>query len=268
MNGMDAKKTFKILFGGDIVGAPGRAAAARTATRFKQSGKADFVVLNAENAAAGRGINAKLAAELFAAGADVLTMGDHVWDQRDSYPLFDREPRIVRALNLPPGCPGRGAATVETPVGPITVVQLLGRTFMSFPADCPFRAMDAWLAQPRRPGAVFVDFHAEATSEKIALRHFLDGRVAGIFGTHTHVPTADECVTAKGTAYITDLGMTGAHDSVIGRTVGPIVDRFRTGMPAKFEVATGDVRFNGVLVTLDAATRRALRIQRICEKEE
>lgn len=256
----------KILVVGDIVGGPGRMAMARMATRYKAEGRADLVVANAENSAAGRGITSRLAEDLFAGGADVLTMGDHVWDQKESLPFYDREPRIVRAMNLPPGCPGRGEVTIDTPAGKLTVLQLMGRTFMNSGADCPFRAMEAWLEKNRKTKhPVLVDFHAEATSEKVAMGKFLDGRVTAVLGTHTHIQTADEAVTAAGTAYMTDLGMTGPCDSVIGRTTDAILTRFMTGMPTKFEIASGDVRLHGALLTVDPATGKALKIKRIEE---
>lgn len=256
----------KVLFVGDIVGGPGRMAMARVATRYKADHRADIVIANAENSAAGRGITAALAEELFAGGADVLTMGDHVWDQKQTVPYFDQEPRMVRALNLPPGCPGKGAFTIQTPAGPLTVVQLMGRTFMNATADCPFRTIDAWLKKhAAQSKMIIVDMHAEATSEKVAMGKFLDGRVSAVLGTHTHIQTADEAVSAKGTAYMTDLGMTGPCDSVIGRTTDAILERFITGMPTKFEIASGDVRLHGALLTLDPATGKALKIKRIEE---
>lgn len=193
-------------------------------------------------------------------------MGDHVWDQKESMAFFDRDDRVVRALNLPPGCPGRGVATLQTKEGPLTIIQLMGRTFMNATADCPFRTMDAWL---KKHGAqskmILVDIHAEATSEKVALGKFLDGRVSAVLGTHTHIQTADEAITAKGTAYMTDLGMTGPCDSVIGRTTDAILERFITGMPTKFEIASGDVRLHGALLTIDPATGKALKIKRVEE---
>ena len=256
----------KILMVGDIVGGPGRMAMARVATRFKAEGRAEVVVANAENSAAGRGITAALAQELFAGGADALTMGDHVWDQKEAAAYFDREPRIIRALNLPPGCPGRGAAAVPTKHGPLAVVQLMGRTFMNAVVDCPFRAIDDWLKKNAgQYKMILVDMHAEATSEKVAMGKFLDGRVSAVLGTHTHIQTADEAVSAKGTAYLTDLGMTGPCDSVIGRTTDAILAKFLTGMPTKFEIASGDVRLHGALLALDPATGRALKIKRIEE---
>ena len=256
----------KILVVGDIVGGPGRMAMARVATRYKAEGRADVVVANAENSAAGRGITSALAEELFAGGADALTMGDHVWDQKEAAAYFDKEPRIVRALNLPPGCPGKGAIAIQTKEGPLAIVQLMGRTFMNASADCPFRTMDDWLKKhAAQYKLILVDMHAEATSEKVAMGKFLDGRVTAVLGTHTHIQTADEAVTAKGTAYLTDLGMTGPCDSVIGRTTDAILTRFLTGMPTKFEIASGDVRLHGALLTVDPDTGKALKIKRVEE---
>ena len=256
----------KILVVGDIVGGPGRMAMARVATRYKAEGRADVVVANAENSAAGRGITSALAEELFAGGADALTMGDHVWDQKEAAAYFDRETRIVRALNLPPGVPGKGAISIQTKAGPLAIVQLMGRTFMNASADCPFRTMDEWLKKhASQYKLILVDMHAEATSEKVAMGKYLDGRVTAVLGTHTHIQTADEAVTAKGTAYMTDLGMTGPCDSVIGRTTDAILTRFLTGMPTKFEIASGDVRLHGALLTVDPDTGKALKIKRVEE---
>ena len=256
----------KILVVGDIVGGPGRMAMARIATRYKAEGRADLVIANAENSAAGRGLTSALAEELFAGGADALTMGDHVWDQKEAAAYLDREPRVIRALNLPPGCPGKGAVILQTKEGPLAVVQLMGRTFMNGIADCPFRAIDEWLKKNSgQCKMILVDMHAEATSEKVAMGKFLDGRVSAVLGTHSHIQTADEAVTAKGTAYLTDLGMTGPCDSVIGRTTDAILTRFLTGMPTKFEIASGDVRLHGALLTLDPETGKALKIKRVEE---
>ena len=256
----------KILVVGDIVGGPGRMAMARVATRYKAEGRADVVIANAENSAAGRGITSALAEELFAGGADALTMGDHVWDQKESMAYFDQETRVVRALNLPPGCPGKGATTIQTKEGPLTILQLMGRTFMNAVADCPFRAVDEWLKKhAAQSKMILVDLHAEATSEKVAMGKYLDGRVSAVLGTHTHIQTADEAILAKGTAYMTDLGMTGPCDSVIGRTTEAILTRFLTGMPTKFEIASGDVRLHGALLTIDPASGKTLKIKRVEE---
>lgn len=258
----------KLLFVGDIVGSPGRQAFARIATRYKAEKKADVIVVNAENAAAGRGITPALADELFAGGADVLTLGDHTWDQKELIPYLDREPRIVRPANFPPGCPGRGHTVIETGHGPLLVLNLIGRVFM--PAqDCPFRAADALLKrEDNRPRLIFVDMHCEATSEKIIMGRYLDGRVSAVAGTHTHVQTADECILPHGTGYITDAGMTGPKDSVLGREVEPVLRRFLTGMPTKFGIATDDVRLEGVWFDIDTTTGRTRKIKRISERIE
>lgn len=225
----------------------------------------DIVIANAENSAAGRGITPTLADELFAAGADVLTLGDHTWDQKEIMPYLDREPRIVRPANFAPGCPGRGVTTVDTPKGRLTVMSLIGRVFMP-PADCPFRTADEILKKRDALGSViFAEIHAEATSEKIAIGRYLDGRVTSVVGTHTHVQTSDEAILPKGTAYLTDLGMTGPKDSVLGRALDPVLKKFLTGLPTKFEVATNDVALEGVVVTVDAKTGRATKIKRIRE---
>lgn len=254
----------RILIVGDIVGSPGRTAFARVVGQMRTNRDVDFVVANAENAAGGRGLTPALAEELFRAGADVLTTGDHVWDQKELVKHIDQEPRILRPANYPPGCPGKGCITVETPAGPVTVVALVGRVFMN-PADCPFRTVDQILGSC--PGKItVVDMHGEATSEKIAMGRYLDGRVSAVVGTHTHVQTSDETILPKGTAYITDLGMTGPKDSVLGRDVESILHKFLTGMPSPFEVATKDVSLEGVLVTVDEKTGKASRIKRIREK--
>jgi metallophosphoesterase (TIGR00282 family) len=256
-----------ILIAGDVVGGPGRLAFAAVAGRMKQAGQADFVIANAENAAGGRGITQPLAEALFAAGADALTLGDHVWDQKELVKTIDREPRLVRPANYAPGCPGRGWSTFTTPLGKVTVISLQGRTFMP-PSDCPFRAADAILARGNADlgKIIVVDFHGEATSEKIAMGRYLDGRVSAVVGTHTHVQTADDAILPKGTAYLTDLGMTGPKDSVLGRDAAAVMKKFLTGMPQQFEIATGDVRFEGLLVTVDEQTGRATKLKRLQEK--
>lgn len=256
----------RILYIGDIVGAPGRRIFARLIPRLRQEWKLDAVIANAENAAAGRGLTPALAEELFMAGADALTLGDHAWDQKEIMPYLDREARIVRPANFAPACPGKGWTTVDLPGGQrLAVLSLIGRVFMP-PADCPFRAADAALQQLRTP-LLLVEIHAEATSEKIAIGRFLEGRVTAVVGTHTHVQTSDETVLPKGTAYLTDLGMTGPKDSVLGRDVASVTHKFLTGLPAKFEVAEQDVMMEGALITADPATGRATAIQRIRERE-
>ena len=256
-----------IFIAGDIVGGPGRLAFAAAAGRLKQAGLADFVIANAENAAGGRGITQPLAEALFAAGADAITLGDHVWDQKELIKTIDREPRLIRPANFAPGCPGRGWSTFTTPFGKITVISVLGRVFMG-PNDCPFRAADAILQRGsvELGKIIVVDFHGEATSEKIAFGRYMDGRVSAVVGTHTHVQTADDAILPKGTAYLTDLGMTGPKDSVLGRDVSAVLKKFLTGMPQQFDIATGDVRCEGLLVTVDEKTGIATKLKRIQEK--
>ncbi len=246
----------RILWTGDIVGSPGRRIFKNAARELKARGEVQAVVANAENAAAGSGITEPLAKELLDAGADVLTLGDHVWKQKDTGVFLAREHRVLRPANLPDACPGVGCVTVQTPLCPITVISVLGRVFMQ-PAECPFLACDAILKRiPANNGPVLVEIHAEATSEKIALGRYLDGRVTAVVGTHTHVPTNDAQILPRGTAYITDLGMCGAIDSVIGREVPPVLQKFTTGMPARFEVAKGPAVLQGVVIDIDRATCR------------
>ena len=255
----------KVLMVGDIVGAPGRSAFAQVATRLKHEGKVDFVVANAENAAGGRGLTGTLAEEILAGGADVITLGDHTWDQRELAEWFGRDKRVIRPVNYPPGCPGSGLVTLDTQWGGITVINLIGRVFMQA-HDCPFRAMDALLGSGAEMGrTILVDLHAEATSEKIVFGRYLDGRVSCVVGTHTHVQTSDDAVLPKGTAYITDLGMTGAKDSAIGRDLASITERFLTGMPTRFKMAKDDVKVEGVIVDIDESNGRARGIKRLRE---
>ncbi len=255
----------KILIVGDIVGSPGRTAFARVVGQMRQKSEVDFVIANAENAAGGRGITPALAEELFAAGADVLTLGDHAWDQKDLAGHLAKEPRILRPANFAPTCPGKGWVTVQTPAGAVTVIDLIGRVFMP-PNDCPFRAADQVLATGGLGRVIVVDIHAEATSEKIAMGRYLDGRVSAVVGSHTHVQTADEALLPKGTAYLTDLGMTGPKDSVLGRDLESVLHKFVTGMPSPFKVADGDVRLEGVLVNVDEKTGKATKLRRVQEK--
>ena len=254
----------RVLIVGDIVGSPGRAVFREVVARLRASGAVHAVVANAENAAAGNGITGDLADELFNAGADLLTLGDHTWNQKDLETYISREKRLVRPANFAPGCPGRGWATAQTSQGPLTVINLVGRIFMP-PADCPFRTVDALLASIPCGTPVLVDLHAEATSEKIAMGWHLDGRVTAVFGTHTHVQTSDEKLLPKGTAFITDIGMTGPVNSVIGREVEPVLKKFLTGMPSKFDVAKGPSVLEGVILEIDRVTTRAVAITRVRE---
>lgn len=255
----------KVLLVGDIVGSPGRRAFGWVVSRMRQAGAVDFVMANAENAAGGKGLTCGVADELLAAGADVLTLGDHTWDQKEIYAFVEREPRVVRPANFAPGCPGRGWTTVDSPRGPVTVLNLVGRVFMH-PYDCPFRAADAILSGERNLSrTVLVDMHAEATSEKIVMGRYLDGRVSCVVGTHTHVQTSDETVLPGGTAYLTDLGMTGPKDSAIGRELDAVLASFLTGMPSRFKVASEGVVLEGALVTIDETTGKAKKIKRVRE---
>lgn len=256
----------KLLFIGDVVGHPGRRAVKELVPELRQARGIDLVIANGENAAGGSGITVKTAEELFAAGVDLITCGDHLWDQKEVVELLDKEPRFVRPLNYPAGTPGQGSAMVNRPdLPPVAVLNLQGRTFM--PAiENPFQCAMAEVARLRqRTPIIFVDFHAEATSEKVALARLLDGQVSAVVGTHTHVQTADEQIFPGGTAFLTDAGFTGPHDSVIGRELEPVIRRFLTNMPQKFEVAKGRVLLQGVVVEIDASSGRALKIERVSE---
>lgn len=255
----------KILFIGDIVGEPGREAVSSLLDDIKQGHQIDFVIANAENAAGGAGLIPRLADKLFESGCDVLTMGDHVWDKPELQEYLSEKPNIVRPANFPDDSPGRGWCLVESSSGEkIGIINLLGRVFMRYNVDCPFKKLEAIVKDLRRQTKnIIVDMHAEATSEKIALGLFIDGQVSAVVGTHTHVQTADEKVLPQGTAYITDLGMTGPHDSVIGQNKEKIIRRFLTSMPVKFDVAEGDVRLNGAVIDIDEETGLARQITRI-----
>ena len=253
----------RILFIGDIVGSPGREMVAKHLTEIVARERADLVIINGENSAAGFGITPKIADELLALGADVITGGNHSWDKKEIQEYIPNEPRLLRPANFPKS-PGRGLY-VGTSRGGVrfAVLNLQGRVFMA-PLDCPFRTADAELAKiPPDVKIIFVDMHAEATSEKQAMGWYLDGRVSVVVGTHTHVATADERVLPNGTAFITDVGMTGPHESVIGMDRGAMVKRFLDSMPTKFEVAIGDVRINGVIADVDDSTGRARSISRV-----
>ena len=255
----------RILFVGDVVGRSGRAVLLAELPRLRSSLALDMAVVNAENAAGGYGLTAAIAGEFLEAGADVLTMGNHVWDQRELIGHINKEPRIVRPLNLAPGVPGRGVAEIRTARGQrVLVLQVLGRLFMAL-ADDPFRALDAELARHALGGtvqAIVVDIHAEATSEKLALAHHLDGRVSLVVGTHTHVPTADHRVLAGGTGYITDLGMTGDYDSVIGMDKQGSLQKWRSDLPGqRLTPAMGEAMLCGVVVETDDRTGLARRIE-------
>lgn len=256
----------KLLFIGDIVGQPGRRAVKELIPRLRQEHCLSVVVANGENSAGGSGITPNTAAEIFAAGVDIITCGDHLWDQKEVMALLEGERRFVRPLNYPPGTPGQGSTLFEAPgLPPVAVLNLQGRTFM--PAlENPFHAAREEVARLRRTTKViFVDFHAEATSEKVAMARMLDGLVSAVIGTHTHVQTADEQIFPGGTAFLCDAGFTGPHESVIGREIEPVLQRFITNMPQKFEVAKGRVLLQGAVVEIDEATGHARSIQRVSE---
>ncbi len=255
-----------ILFIGDVVGRPGREAVAARLPELVRQHEIDFTIANAENAAGGLGITPAIADELLGAGVDCLTTGNHVWKHREFAEYAVRERRVVRPANYPPGVPGRGSEVYTTARGgSVGVLSVVGRVFMHA-LDCPFRAADREIEALRgRTKALVVDIHAEASSEKVALGWYVDGRVGAAIGTHTHVQTADERILPRGTAYITDAGMTGPRDSVIGIRREPVIERFLTGMPTRFEVATGTVILNGVVVAVDADTGKARSIERVIE---
>ncbi|MSU36141.1 MAG: TIGR00282 family metallophosphoesterase [Pedosphaera sp.] len=256
----------KLLFIGDIVGEPGRRAVRVLLPRLRAEHQLEFVVANGENSAGGRGITAPIAAELFELGVDVITTGDHIWDQREVVTLLEQQPRLLRPANYPAGVPGAGAIVCQKENGPrVAVLNLQGRTFMAS-LENPFVLAASEVARLRlETPIVLVDFHAEATSEKIAIARMLDGKVSAVIGTHTHVQTADEQVFRGGTAYLSDAGFTGPHDSVLGREIDPVIKRFLTGMPQRFGVASGRILLQGALVDIDSSTGRARSIQRISE---
>lgn len=256
----------KILMIGDVVGGPGRNMLKGELKRLKAERGLDAAVVNAENCAAGSGITAALAKEVFDAGADAITLGDHTWGQKEFAGQIGGIDRLVRPANYPPECPGRGWCLVTMPTFRFAVVNVQGRVFMN-PADCPFKAMDRILNEIPRDVPVFVDFHAEATSEKITFGYYLDGRVTAVVGTHTHVQTSDAQVLPKGTAYLTDLGMTGPYVSSIGRDLKPVTRKFVTGMPSRFEVATGPCVLEGAVIDFDPVTKRAASIETVRIRE-
>jgi metallophosphoesterase (TIGR00282 family) len=255
-----------VLFLGDIVGEPGRSAVIERLPELKEKHTLDFVVVNGENAAGGRGITGKITIDLLRAGVSVVTSGDHIWDQKDIASFLALEPRLLRPINYPTGAPGGGSIVLETPKGKVGVINVQARTFMQPILDNPFRAVDAAVTEMRKEtSCIIVDFHGETTSEKIAMGRFLDGRVSAVLGTHTHVQTADEQIFPGGTAFLCDAGMCGPTNSILGRTVEPIMNRFVSNLPAAFPVASGETRLRGALVEIDEKTGRAHRITRVDE---
>lgn len=255
----------KILFIGDIVGAPGRLAVEKLLPKIKKDEKIDFTLANAENVAGGVGITPKTAQDLFNLGVDILTAGDHIWDRKEVLDIV-AHPYFLRPANLSEQALGKGYCIISKSGLKLGAVSLQGRVFMR-PVDCPFNAIKKIipLIQKETPN-IIVDVHAEASSEKRALGWFLDGQVSAILGTHTHIQTADEEVLPQGSAYITDVGMSGPCDSVIGRNKEKVIETFITGMPARFEIATGDIQLQGVIIEIDNSTGKALSIKRVKEK--
>jgi len=258
-----------ILCIGDIVGRPGRRILADKLKPVARELGIDCVIANAENAAGGSGLTPQIYNKLLRYGVNLITLGDHTYRKRDIIETLETADNIVRPANLSEHAAGRGVAFYKTNKGPtVAVVNLIGRIFMK-PADCPYNTVDKILPQlQQKADIIIVDFHAEATSEKLAMGYHLDGRVSCVFGTHTHVVTADERILPKGTAYITDIGMTGPHDSILGRGAESVLKSFRTRMPVPFEIATDDVRMNAILVTVDSNSKKAERIERIRIEQE
>jgi metallophosphoesterase (TIGR00282 family) len=256
-----------VLFLGDIVGEPGRSAVIARLPELKEKHALDFIIVNGENAAGGRGITGKITIDLLRAGVSVVTTGDHIWDQKDIIAFLGLEPRLLRPLNYPEGAPGSGSIVLETPKGKIGVISVQARTFMQPILENPFRAVEAAVKKMREETSnIVVDAHGETTSEKIALGRFLDGKVSAVIGTHTHVQTADEQIFPGGTAFMCDAGMCGPVNSILGRTIEPIMNRFISNLPASFPVAGGEVRLHGALIEIDESTGRAVRITRIEEQ--
>jgi 2',3'-cyclic-nucleotide 2'-phosphodiesterase len=255
----------RILFIGDIVGKPGRDIVCQGIAALVAQRKLDLVVANAENAAGGSGLTPAIFRELTRAGVDAITLGDHVYRRKEIYSVLENEPNIVRPANLPPESIGRDWAIVKARNGvPVAVACLLGQLFMK-PVDSPWRVADRVLAEiPSDVRVRLVDFHAEATSDMQLMGRYLDGRVTAVLGTHTHVPTADECVLPGGTAFQCDVGMTGPFESIIGRRIDRVMETTLTGLPTEFDVATGDVRLCGAIVEVDADSGRATSIERVC----
>ncbi len=252
----------RILLIGDIIGRPGRQAVARLLPVLEEQYQLDLVIANVENAAGGFGLTPETAQEIFDCGVNVLTSGNHIWAQKEIIPYIEGEVPLLRPLNYPPGVPGKGYIIL----GKAMVVNLMGRTFMT-DIDCPFRAMDKLLTELKtKPPVIIVDFHAEATSEKVAMGRYLDGRVSAVLGTHTHVGTIDAQILANGTAYVTDVGMTGPMDSVIGDDAESVLQRFLTGMPHRLSVGAGKPILNAVRVEVAEDSGRAIRIERISQK--
>jgi len=254
---------FKILYVADVCGRPGRQACAHMIKPLREKHAIDYVIANVENAAGGFGVTPEMSQKIFSYGVDMQTSGNHIWDRVDIIDyLTTQEPKLLRPANFPLGVPGRGVRIDKVGNVKICVVNLMGRTYMK-DIDCPFQVINRVLDSARREtDLVFVDFHGEATSEKQAMLYHLDGRVSAVIGSHTHVQTADEQITERGTAYLTDAGMTGPHHSVIGMQIGPSLGRFMTGMPKRFTTATDDIKISGVIIGVDPYSGQAESIER------
>ncbi len=254
----------KILFIGDIVGEPGRRVIMKRLHKVISQDQVDLVIGNAENAAGGFGITPDIAGDLFDMGLSVITLGNHAWDKKEAISLIERDERLLRPANYPEGVPGRGAMIAETAKGEtLGILQVMGRVFMPT-LDCPFRVAEREVARLReQTPAIIVDMHAETTSEKTAMGHFLDGKVSAVVGTHTHVQTADDQMLPRGTAYLTDIGMTGPVNSVIGMKPDTVIQKFLTQMPRRFEVASGPAVLQAALIEVDGLTGKAIGIQRV-----
>jgi hypothetical protein len=258
-----------ILFIGDVVGRPGRRVLAQHLDALRDEYEIDLVIVNVENAASGFGITSKIVDELFATGVDVMTSGNHIWDKREALEFIDDEPRLLRPLNYPSETPGRGLFIATTPQGEkLAIINLMGAVFMHPTLDCPFTAIDAILDSVlEQTRSVLVDFHAEVTSEKMAMAWHLDGRASAVIGTHTHIPTADERILPNGCATLSDAGMTGCYDSVIGMDKDISVQRFLSKLPQRFQIATGKGSLRGVHVRIDPQSGRAVHIERVSREE-
>src|SRR5438552_4548810 len=255
-----------VLFLGDIVGEPGRNAVIARLPELKEKHALDFIVVNGENAAGGRGITGKITIDLLRAGVSVVTTGDHIWDQKDIFSFLNLEPRLLRPLNYPEGAPGNGSIVLESAKGKVGVINVQARTFMQPILENPFGAVEAAVTKMRQETKnIIVDVHGETTSEKIAMGRFLDGKVSAVIGTHTHVQTADEQIFPGGTAFMCDVGMCGPVNSILGRAIDPIMSRFISNLPASFPVAGGEVRLRGALIKIDETTGHAVRIIRVDE---
>src|SRR4030095_9491833 len=258
----------KVIIVGDVVGKPGRKILMSTLKRLKEEHEAEFVVANVENAAEGAGVVPKVGDEILNAGVDVMTSGNHIFDKKDVIPYIENQPRLLRPANYAPDAPGRGLWLGSTASGTqVAVINIQGRVFMP-PTDCPFRTADRLLAEiGKRSSVIIVDHHAEATSEKLAMGRYLDGRVSVVVGTHTHVQTADEQILTGGTGYITDLGMTGPYDSVIGVEAQLVITRFVRGLPIRYQTATENPQLHGVIVEIDERSGKAANISRLQVRE-